>query len=152
MRIRSFGEFLIALRVACRAVVLCGPLALAACDLSSEPTGPVADVRGTWRYVGTQSAPALQLEGTLVVTQQRGDIISGSVTWEERDGFGDVQVKGGQMTGRVIGLEDIDFDVLLGEGDRRHVARVAGDSLDGVWAAVTAGRSGNFRASRQVTP
>lgn len=131
---------------------LCATLVVAACDLSTEPTGPVADVRGTWRYVGTQSAPALQLEGTLVVTQQRGDIISGSVTWEERDGLGDVQVKGGQMTGRVIGLEDIDFDVLLPEGDRRHVARVSGDSIDGVWAAVSAGRSGDFRASRQVTP
>jgi hypothetical protein len=127
-------------------------LALSACSLSTEPTGPVADVRGTWRYVGTQSAPALQLEGTLVVTQQRGDIITGSVTWEERDGLGDVQIRGGQLTGRVIGLEDIDFDVLMPEGDRRHVARVIGDSLDGVWAAVSAGRSGDFRATRQAVP
>jgi hypothetical protein len=132
-------------------VLASGLIAVATgCALTTEPSGPVADVRGSWRYVGTQFAPARDLEGILVVTQQRGDIVSGSLSWEERDGLGDIQLKGGAVTGRVIGVEDIDFDVQLAEGVRRHVARITGDSLVGVWAAVAGGLSGEFRAERQT--
>lgn len=124
-------------------------LALVSCSLGTEPTGPVADVRGTWNFVGTQAAPALDLVGTIEVTQQSNDLISGTVSWEETNGVGGVELKGGALTGRVIGLTDIDFDVILDEGDRRHVGRVTADSLVGVWASTGSGLTGEFRAARQ---
>ena len=101
--------------------------ALASCSLGTEPTGPTADVRGTWSFVGSQAAPALDLAGTIEITQQSNDLISGSVSWEETNGVGGVELKGGALTGRVIGLTDIDFDVILDEGDRRHVTRLPPD-------------------------
>lgn len=135
-----------------RASVLCVLAALAACDPGTAPTGPFADLRGTWVYTGSQVAPALQLVGTMVVSQQSGDVIEGTLSWEERDGSGGVTVKGGPLSGRVIGLADADFDVLLNDIARRHLSRVSGDTLEGVWAAVTLGQSGEFRAIRAAVP
>jgi hypothetical protein len=124
------------------------------CDTSTGPSGPAADVLGTWTYTGTQAAPARELVGTLVITNQTGGQISGSLTWEERDGIGGVDVKSSPLSGRVIGLEDTDFDALHPEGTRRHVARISanGDTIVGVWIASSLSRNGNFRALRSAAP
>lgn len=127
-------------------------VALSGCALTTAPSGPVADVRGTWSYTGSQSAPALTLVGTMVVTKQSGEVISGTLSWEERDGLGGVQLRGGVLNGRVIGLDDTDFDVSDDAQVRRHLARVTPDTIEGVWAAVALGTSGQFRAVRTVTP
>ena len=125
-------------------------LGLAGCTLSTEAEGPFAEVLGAWRYTGSQSAPALSFDGTMSILQQSGGEISGSLTWTERDALDNLQLRGAQLTGRVIGLEDADFDVIIPTADRRHVARISanGDTIDGVWAAVASGRSGTFRAVR----
>jgi hypothetical protein len=125
-------------------------LGMTGCALGTEAEGPFAAVGGTWAYTGSQTAPALILNGTMSITQQSGGEISGSLTWTERDALDNLQLRGAQITGRVIGLEDTDFDVLLPEA-RRHVARIStnGDTIDGVWASVSSGRSGTFRATRE---
>jgi hypothetical protein len=124
--------------------------AASACTLGTEAEGPFADVVGTWSYTGTQTAPALSLDGTMSILQQNGGDISGSLTWTERDPLDNLQLRGAQIAGRVIGLEDADFDVVIPEATRRHVARISanGDTIDGVWAALASSRSGTFRAIR----
>ncbi len=124
------------------------------CAESTAPTGPTADLRGTWVYSGTQASPARELVGTLVVTAQSGAEITGSLTWEERDGLGGVVNRAAALGGRAIGLADTDFDVFDAEATRRHVARVSAnaDTVDGVWVASSVGRSGSFRAVRSAVP
>ncbi len=126
--------------------------AASACADSTGPSGPVVDLRGTWSYSGTQAAPALTLLGTLVITDQTEDRIRGTLTWEERDGVGGVTLKAAQVAGLAVGMSDTDFDVQLAEGTRRHIGLVVADTISGVWAASSAGQSGQFRAVRGATP
>ena len=123
---------------------------LTSCTMGTEAGGPFTQVVGSWRYTGSQTAPSLALEGTMAVLQQDGGDISGSLTWTERDALDNLQLRGAQLSGRVIGLEDADFDIVIPEAGRRHVARISanGDTIEGVWAAVSSGRSGTFRAVR----
>lgn len=120
-----------------------------ACALPTSSSGEAADVRGRWEFTGTQSAPTLSLEGALTITAQDGDLVSGTLTWEERDGIGGVRLDGGPVTGRVIGAGDIDFDLLRANGPRRHFARLSADTMAGSWLQSSSGASGTFRAVRE---
>lgn len=124
-------------------------IVLASCSLSTENSEPVADVRGTWTYSGSQVTPALQFAGTLFITGQSGDQIAGTLSWTEQDGLGNVLVRGGEVTGTVIANTDIDFDVTLADEVRRHIAVITADTLAGIWANTAAAKSGDFRAQRQ---
>lgn len=125
---------------------------LAGCDTGTEPTGPTADVRGTWAYQGTQATPNLVLVGTLVIAAQTGANVSGSLTWDEQDGFGGSVLKSAPISGRVIGLFDADVDVLASDATRRHVGRISAnaDTIVGVWIAASNSRNGSFTAVRSV--
>ena len=125
-------------------------LLVAGCESSTGVSGEVADVRGPWEFTGTQLAPSLQLSGTLVIAGQDGDLVTGSLSWEERDGLGGTTAHAGSVSGRVIGLTDIDFDVFAGEGVRRHVARLGTGSMEGAWVQVSTGRSGEFAAAQEI--
>jgi len=137
-------------RLARAGVVAVAVLGLSACTLGTEAEGPFVNVVGSWSYTGSQTAPALSFDGTMSILQQSGGDITGSLTWTERDALDNLQLRGAQVAGRVIGLEDVDFDVVIPEANRRHVARIStnGDTVDGVWASVASGRSGTFRAIR----
>ena len=52
------------------------------------------------------------------------------------------------MSGRVIGEQDVDFDIMLEGVSRRHVGRIRADTIDGSWVQFGNGRSGSFRAVR----
>jgi len=132
------------------ALVAVALLLVVGCESSTGVSGDVADVRGTWEYTGMQSAPSLQLSGTLVISGQDGDLVTGSLSWEERDGLGGTIAHAGSVSGRVIGLTDIDFDVFAGEGVRRHVARLGTGGMEGAWVQVSTGRSGEFAATRAI--
>lgn len=119
------------------------------CEISTGPGAAAADVRGTWDYSGQQSAPNLSLEGSLVIGSQRGEVIGGMGSWEASDGLGGVVMQGGNLTGQVIGASDVDFDVTLSAGPRRHVARLVADTMTGVWVDAGGGATGEFRAVRQ---
>jgi hypothetical protein len=124
---------------------------VAGCELSTEPAGPVADLRGVWTYSGTQAVPALDLDGTLTMAEQAGAQVEGTASWVEQDGLGNTALRGGSLAGTVIGVTDIDLEVALSETVRRHVGRIStnGDTLQGVWAEVGGGLSGTFIAVRQ---
>lgn len=122
----------------------------AACAFATDPDAEVADVRGTWTYTGEQSAPALALTGTLTVQSQQGETIGGQLSWQEPDGLGGQAIRGGAVSGRVIETTDVDFDVLSVGVTRRHVGRLAGDSIKGAWIEVSSGKSGEFVAVRST--
>lgn len=117
-----------------------------ACSFATGPSGAVADVRGTWHYSGDQAAPALTLDGTMIINSQALDLVSGQVSWTEQEVGGGTRVDGGPVSGRVIEQSDVDFDVLRSGTERRHVGRITGDTIRGAWVELSSGRSGNFLA------
>lgn len=129
-------------------------LPVLACEAATDPEGPTVDVRGTWSYSGTQATPSLALSGTLVISTQTGAGVTGSLTWEESDGVGGVALKSAQVSGRVVGTQDADFDALAPDATRRHVARISAnaDTMVGVWIATAISRNGSFTAVRSATP
>lgn len=125
-------------------------LALGACALPSGPVREAADVRGEWTFTAQQAVPAVTIEGTLRIESQDGDLIVGSASWEERDALGVTVLGGGAVTGRVIGESDVDFDILVGATARRHVARLAADTMSGSWVQPGTTAAGTWRAVRGV--
>ena len=137
-----------------RRTFLVGAVALGGCFAATEPDGPVANVRGVWSYTGSQTTPALTLSGTLSVSQQAQDVIEGSLTWSEADGVTAPVFRSGSMAGLVIGETDVDFEVVVDAGSRRHLARISanGDTLVGVWVGSSGSGGGPFVAIRGSTP
>jgi hypothetical protein len=127
-------------------------LTLAGCALPTGTERDAADVRGEWEFTAEQVAPALTIEGVLRVERQDGDLIVGTASWEERDALGVVRLGGGAVTGRVIGETDVDFDILVGAVARRHVARLAADTMAGSWVQPGSTASGSWRAVRAGAP
>lgn len=114
----------------------------------------MANVRGVWSYAATQVSPALTLSGTLNVSQQSLDVIEGGLSWSEADGVNAPVFRSGSMAGLVIGETDVDFEVAVDAGSRRHLARISanGDTLVGVWVGTTGSGGGPFTAIRGATP
>src|SRR5690606_26980030 len=108
-------------------------LLLAGSESSTGVGGGVAEVRGTEGLTGAQSAPPVELAGARMISGQADERVTGSLSWGERDGLGGTTAHAGSVSGRVIGLTDIDFDVFAGEGVRRHVARLGTGSMEGAW-------------------
>jgi hypothetical protein len=107
---------------------------LSACDSPVDNGVTGVDMRGMWSYSGIQAAPALTLAGTLNIDQQNGRDFSGTVAFSETDVQGTQTNRTGQLSGRVVGTEAVDFDIFFDEGPRRHVATIRGDSMSGIWA------------------
>lgn len=135
-------------RVTRRSVLASLALLCGACAFATDPNEDVADLRGTWQYTGEQSAPALALTGTLTIQSQQGEVVNGQLSWQEPDGSGGTANRGGAVSGRVIETTDVDFDVLVPGVTRRHVGRLAGDSIKGAWIETGSGKSGEFVAVR----
>lgn len=131
-----------------RPFLLLAALALGACAMPTDSSGDVADVRGAWAFTGQQVTPSVQLTGTLTITGQDGDLVTGTLTWEERDALGVSRLDGGPVSGRVIERGDVDFDLIRTTGTRRHVARLSADTMEGSWVQIQGGLSGSFRAVR----
>lgn len=125
--------------------------AIGGCGLLTEPAAVDApDVVGLWTLTGSQTAPALELVGTMRITTQRNQEIFGTASWEERDGVGVVGVDGGPIAGVFLSSVDVDFDITLGSGERRMVGVIDGDTMAGVWAQPSSGKAGSFRAVRSL--
>jgi hypothetical protein len=131
--------------------VLAAVAILGACALPTSPERDAADVRGEWSFSALQTAPSVTIEGVLRIERQDGDLIIGTASWTERDALGITQLGGGSVTGRVIGEADVDFDILVGATPRRHVARLAADTMAGSWVQPGSTSSGTWRAVRGAT-
>jgi hypothetical protein len=134
--------------VRARALATLSLFAFGACALPSGPDREAARVLGEWSFTGQQAVPSLAIEGTLRIESQDGDLIVGSASWEERDALGVTVLRGGAITGRVIGESDVDFDILVGATARRHVARLAADTMAGSWVQPGTSAAGTWRAVR----
>jgi hypothetical protein len=132
-------------RVALASVLLS---ATAGCDFTTGPSGPVANLVGEWTLTGSQAAPAFNFAGVLEVTAQDGATISGTASWTEPDGMGGSVATGGPLSGLVIDTTDVDFDLSIDGGERRHVGRIDHDTITGVWLQSPGGKSGQFRLVR----
>jgi hypothetical protein len=119
-----------------------------ACSLSTEPSGPVSDLLGTWTLSGDQASPAFVFSGTVEVESQTRTTMVGIASWTEPDGMGGTASRGGPLNGRVIDTTDVDFDVTVSGSERRHVGRISEnqDTIVGVW--LQSGLSGTFRLIR----
>jgi hypothetical protein len=123
-----------------------------ACSLTTEPSGPVTDVIGTWTLSGSQTSPAFAISGTLEVESQTRSTIVGVASWTEPDGMGGFTPRGGALNGRVIETTDVDFDVTVNGQERRHVGRISEnqDTIEGVWLQSASGLSGTFKLVRTL--
>ena len=107
---------------------------LIGCIASTEPGRPGAPIVGAWRYAGRQLSPIDgELAGTLSVASQTGATIAGSLDVVETDGRGGQRRSAGPFAGRTTDSTTVDFDVRLSGNTRRHVGRVARDTLIGTW-------------------
>lgn len=123
-------------------------LALAACSSATDNDIGARSMLGTWSYDAIQSSPSLTVRGTLRIDQQSGAEFSGVATFSETDVQGTIRNRTGQLSGRVIGANAVDFDIFIEESSRRHVAGVHMDSMSGTWARTASNPpvSGSFRA------
>ncbi|HKS06298.1 MAG TPA: hypothetical protein VJR92_08310 [Gemmatimonadaceae bacterium] len=119
-----------------------------ACIDVTDGGAAAVNMSGAWEYTATQTSPSADLTGVLTVSSQDGELLGGSVSWEERTGPGTTRLLSGAVSGRLIGTDDVDFDVLLSEGTRRHVGRLVADTIRGTWVQIGSGTSGEFVAVR----
>ena len=126
-------------------------LACLACG-SATDNGPVTiSLEGSWNYAAIQAAPAANLTGTLRVEDQNSATFVGTIQFTETDAQGGVRNRTGDVSGRVIGSDVVDFDMDVEGVSRRHVGLMQGDSIAGTWATTTgpAMLSGSFKAKRR---
>ena len=134
-----------------------------AAPVSPYGTGLVpVDLRGTWRYEGTQTSPGAMLSGTLTIASQSGQAFYGNLDVTETDGSGGMRNLSGVVTGCVLDATSVDFSALftVEAAARRHLGTVkmdvTMDSLtNGTW--VESGpsgpiASGTFKSARQSGP
>ncbi|HEX6557830.1 MAG TPA: hypothetical protein VF021_00165 [Longimicrobiales bacterium] len=123
-------------------------LAAGACSSTTDNGNSSLSVKGTWSYSGMQTAPAVSIAGVISIDQQTGSSFSGSAQLRETDAQGTIRDVVGQVNGRVIAADAVDFDIFIQATTRRHVARVAADSMGGTWAVTGTTTTGSFTARR----
>ena len=137
-------------RVARTLRALLATCAAGACVPTTAPSSHAgASLLGEWRYTATQTAPAdARLDGTFVVREQTGDRMAGTLDAVEDDARGLQRARRGALAGRADASGAVDFDVQLDGAVRRHVGRLAGDSLAGSWVDVPREGGGAVGAGR----
>jgi hypothetical protein len=127
---------------------------VSACLKSTEPQPPSVDLKGEWKYTGTQTSPVREtLTGTLTISGESGNTFVGrldlvAVSAEN----GQQRVLAGIVSGAQKGADVIDFDANLETNPRRHVGQVVADTVSGPWVGTAAAgsvESGTFRIERQ---
>lgn len=110
-------------------------LMLTACGSATDNDIAARSMLGNWSYDGVQTTPtALTVRGTLRIDQQSGNEFSGTATFSETDVQGTRRDRTGQLSGRVLGSNAVDFDIFIEESARRHVGGISMDSMSGDWA------------------
>ncbi len=141
-----------ALRLGC---VLAGATLLAGCGSPLATDGTAPDLRGAWSYQAAQNAPSLVLSGTLIVSGQSGPSFNGQLQVVETNQAGVQRQLSGIVTGTAPNGGTVDFDAFLEQSGRRHVGRVAGDSITGSWlddSGASVPVTGSFKLRRLGQP
>lgn len=139
-----------------RAVVVLA-LAVSACQNPLANCEPGGALVGTWRYSGAQESPVpSELSGSLRITAQSCDVITGQLDIMETNDFGVSLRRAGPVSGRVINGTSLRFDAYLDANPRQHIATLTGDSLTGSWLVIGAGsgsgQAGRFGGHREYAP
>jgi hypothetical protein len=113
----------------CLAAALLG----AGCANPTGADGAAPDLRGTWSYRAQQGAPVVSLSGTMIVSGESGRGFNGQLQAVETNQAGIQRELSGIVTGSVTNASTVDFDAFLEQTGRRHVGRLAGDSITGSW-------------------
>ncbi len=116
-----------------RHLALAAAALCAACASPAGADGGAAELRGTWTYQAQQNAPVLSLAGTMVISGESGRSFSGQLQVIETNQAGVQRQLSGIVTGTMPKAGTVDFDAFLQQEGRRHVGRVAGDSIAGSW-------------------
>jgi hypothetical protein len=114
-------------------IALVGLLWAAACDSPTEggAVESTPHIEGGWDYTATQSSPALRMSGTLTITAQDGNAISGSLDYMETDAAGIARRRIEMFNGRIRGKHSISLDAITGDGTRKHTGSIVNDSMGG---------------------
>lgn len=126
--------------------------ALGACN---SPTASDNDgapwLQGSWDYTAEQSSPWLQMNGTLTITEQVGNAISGSIDYIELDAAGIPRRRIELFNGRIRGGRSITIDAATDDKPRKHTGALVNDSIGGTFdKELTEGRlQGSFAARRR---
>ena len=124
-------------------------LFFAACDSPTDGGIAPVNVEGRWTYQAAQITPLINMSGVLEIDEQAGRSFNGTATFTEVDGQGGQQARAGLVNGRLLGDDVLDFDIYVDGQIRRHVGRLAADSVTGTWSVTGAGaQSGSFNARR----
>jgi hypothetical protein len=109
-------------------------IVIAGCKTPVDCSGlPPVRVLGAWSYSATQSSPTTaNLAGALEITGQCGSTLSGTLDVTETDAQGSRR-RMGTVSGLAVDSVTVDFDVFLATVGRRHLGRIAGDSIRGTW-------------------
>lgn len=133
-------------------------LVLAGAGCARAPTGegpPRYPLARSWRYTADQGTPdRTHTEGDIALTFQSGLRFDGAVDVVETYATGQGERRTGLLSGRFRDSVNVDFDIRLDAEVRRHVGRIAGDSIAGDWAQVsgTSVARGTFLMLRKQSP
>jgi hypothetical protein len=131
-------------------------LLMAVCAACSSPAAPEADstplIQGQWDYTASQTNPQLAMFGTLTITSQNGNEITGSIEYLEYDAASISRHRVEMFTGRIRGNVTVTIDAGAPDGIRRHTGVLLNDSIGGDFQRPDNGNgpsSGSFGARRR---
>ena len=116
-----------------KCIALVGLLLAAACDSPTEggAVESTPHIQGSWQYTATQTSPALHMSGTLTITAQDRNAISGSIDYIETDAAGIGRRRIEMFNGRIRGERSISIDAITSDGTRKHTGSIVNDSIGG---------------------
>lgn len=128
-------------------------IGLAGCLQPTDTGISSVSLAGRWQYSAVQTgASGATANGTLVIGEQSGASFQGSLEVTSTSAeTGEVRSIAGTVSGSAPAVGAVDFDVFLEQQPRRHVGRLAGETITGTWLRLSAdgvSASGTFSAHR----
>jgi hypothetical protein len=123
-----------------------------ACLSSTGPQPSLIQLKGDWRYTGVQRSPVVEtLTGTVKISSESGTSFQGQVSLIGLNQAGQSRILPGTISGSQLGVDVIDFDVIVETVPRRHIGQIVADTIAGTWigsAPDGTTSSGTFRLER----
>jgi hypothetical protein len=123
-----------------------------ACLSSTGPQPSLIQLKGDWKYTGVQRSPVVEtLTGTVKISSESGTSFQGQVSLIGLNQAGQSRILPGTISGSQLGVDVIDFDVIVETVPRRHIGQIVADTIAGTWigsAPDGTTSSGTFRLER----